>query len=702
MLWTSAVLVTSVLFPVARADDPAFSDVEALLDAGQYDRAWTVMQPLLAAEPTNALLATRAGAIRLAQGDLAAAAALFDRALAHEAELSAPARAALYNDLGRLQLQQGDPVKAAGALRRAVEIANTELEPGLARLYRLNLARALLARTDVTEALAEADALAAALRDEPARARKANQLIGLGALYRDAVDQYSAPARYRLEALAAWKAAEDAAASVGDARLQSYALGLAGELYEQDGRFGDSLDYARRAVFAAQQAEAPESLYRWEWLVARDLKCSGDADAALAAYRRTITTLRSIRSDLQRRPDGFQSVVGPVYYQYADVLMQSAGRTSDARRESLLLESRDAVEELKFAEVEDYFGNQCLASRGRPEDVQRIDRDAAVLYSVVFDDRLELLLSRGDQVTEYRVNVPRAALDELTRRLRLELQTAGDPDGHLADARALYDVLIRPLEAELDRQPPGTLVFVPDGSLRTIPLGALYDGRRYLVERFALATSPGLTLTDPRPIAEAGFSVFAGGLSDAVQGFPALPGVDRELSALADEFATPVYRNTQFSTERVTAGLQAGGYDIAHFATHGQFRGNYADSFLLTYGDRLSIDQLSGSIQSRQLQSGPLELVVMSACETAAGDDRAALGLAGLAIRAGARSALATLWAVDDAATARLVESFYRGLKEQGLSKSASLRQAQLALLGDAAFADPGNWAPFLLIGNWL
>lgn len=97
-----------------------------------------------------------------------------------------------------------------------------------------------------------------------------------------------------------------------------------------------------------------------------------------------------------------------------------------------------------------------------------------------------------------------------------------------------------------------------------------------------------------------------------------------------------------------------------------------------------------------------MELLTLSACQTAAGDDRAALGLAGVAVKAGARSALATLWFINDQATALLITEFYHQLRDPDLSKAKALQRAQLILLNDRRYQHPGYWSPFLLIGNWL
>jgi CHAT domain-containing protein len=141
---------------------------------------------------------------------------------------------------------------------------------------------------------------------------------------------------------------------------------------------------------------------------------------------------------------------------------------------------------------------------------------------------------------------------------------------------------------------------------------------------------------------------------------------------------------------------------MVHIASHGHFAAEVEQSFLLTAQGKLTLERLGQIIGRLRFRDQPLELLTLSACETARGDDRAALGLAGVAIKAGARSALATLWLVADDAAAILMTEFYRHLQVPGMSRARALQQAQILLLKHAQYADPFFWAPFLLINNWL
>jgi CHAT domain-containing protein len=178
--------------------------------------------------------------------------------------------------------------------------------------------------------------------------------------------------------------------------------------------------------------------------------------------------------------------------------------------------------------------------------------------------------------------------------------------------------------------------------------------------------------------------------------------VREELQGLQRLYGAVILLDQEFGSERLDRVLRQGAFEIVHIASHSQFAPDAAQSFLLTAQGKLTMAQLSQMVGRLRFREQPLELLTLSACETARGDDRAALGLAGVAIQAGARSALATLWLVADEAAVVLMDTFYRRLQDPGMSKARALQQAQLTLLRQPQHADPFFWAPFLLINNWL
>ena len=245
-------------------------------------------------------------------------------------------------------------------------------------------------------------------------------------------------------------------------------------------------------------------------------------------------------------------------------------------------------------------------------------------------------------------------------------------------------------------------MIVPDGPLRTIPLAVLHDGERFLVERYALATTPGLSLVGVAT-AEPISRVLAQRAHRARRRGFAGPAVRRggASKASSSTFPSRTYADEAFVTATLEREIVAGGYSIVHMATHARFEADYRRSFLLAFDDVITMDRLEDVMGSQRFTDRPVDLLVFSACQTAVGDERAALGLAGVAVKAGARSALASLWSINDESTALLIAEFYRQLAQPSNDKADALRGAQLALLNDERYRHPAYWAPFLMIGNW-
>ena len=499
------------------------------------------------------------------------------------------------------------------------------------------------------------------------------------------------------------------ATKLDDARLESYGWGHLGSLYEREGRVEEALLLTRRAVFSAQRVHAPESLYRWHWQTGRLLASQDKMDEAILAYRRAMHTLQPIRPELLVGSRGsqmtFRDTTGRLYFELSDLLLRRAAatKTSDPLRyRDLLIQAQDTMESFKAAELQDYFQDACVAAaQARSTSLAESTRDTVLIYPIVLSDRLELLASFPDGLKQFIVPVTGSVLTEEVNTFRRALEDRNRQD-YLPHARTLYDWLIRPLQADLDRAGITTLVFVPDGALRTIPMAPLHDGKDFLIAKYALAMTPGLMLTDPRPINRVNVKMLSAGLSESVQGFPALPNVEKELGSIRSLYGGTLLLNDQFKVIKMEQALKDQPFTILHIASHGTVQRDVRDSYILAFDDKITMDRLAELVGLLQFREAPLELLTLSACETAAGDDRAALGLAGVAIKAGARSALATLWFIDDAATSDLVAEFYRQLQNPAQSKAVALQQAQLSILQDPTRRHPSYWAPFLLINNWL
>ena len=619
---------------------------------------------------------------------------------------STEAAAQALNNLGNLLAAQGRFGDASRSYREALEAASKAGKKGIATRASTNLARALIDDGRYGEAIALLSVLGEELRALPSSHDKAYGLISVGRLHARLMGSGIEPVSVlSLRAYAALNDALGVAEAIQDPRASSYALGYLGELYEQGARYEDALRFAQRAIVAAQQADAPEILYRWQWQSGRLLKAQGNTEQAILAYQHAVYTLRAVRQDLAARGSrtSFREAVGPVFFQLADLLLAQSGTLTDPKRVTQnLVDARSAVEVLKGAELQDYFQDDCVtALRARTTGIDRLASNTAALYPIILQDRLELLLSMPEGMKRFTAPVGAQALISEVRSFRVLLEKRTTHQ-YLPHAQKLYDWLIRPIAVELDKAGIDTLVIVPDGALRTIPLGALHDGKQFLIARYALATTPGLTLTDPQPIKRERAQVMLTGLTDAVQGFAPLPYVAEELQTVHKLYGGTVRENKQFTIPNMEKDLEQTPFSIVHIASHGQFDSDVNKTFLLTYEGKLGMNKLEQILGISKFRTEPVELLTLSACQTAAGDDRAALGLAGIAIKAGARSALATLWTVNDPASAQLVSDFYRELQNPAVSKAKALQEAQLGLLKDARYRHPNYWSAFLLIGNWL
>ena len=518
----------------------------------------------------------------------------------------------------------------------------------------------------------------------------------------------AAPASERAALAAAYTVLREAAQlsrEIGDARHLSYALGNLGRLYQREQRLAEALYLTRLAEQAAEDAGAPEALFRWHWQAGQVLWAQDEAEAALQSYRRAVAILEDSRQETLAQygaaPVRFRQAVAPVYEDLVDALLQRAAQLGEEDAGvSLLLEARATVEQFRAAELRDYFRDECVIDlEAKNTRLEAVAKKVAVVYPIVLPERLELLVSLPGGLKRYTVPIESAKLWRTVRRFR-EAVEMRDAEVRVRGAGGmLYEWLVQPFAQELDDV--DTLVFVPGGALRTAPLAALYDGEDYLVRRFRVVVTPGLSLTDPRPLKREGAQFVMAGLSVPVQDFPALPAVPRELEAVQQLYGGRILLDREFTSDRLKQSLERP-VTVLHIASHAQFTGEDQSSFLLTYDGRLSMADLDRYLGVTRFRDQPLELLVLSACDTANGNERAALGLVGVGIKAGARSAMGSLWAIDDKAAAELVMAFYRGLKAPGVTKAEALQAAQWEMLGDRRYEHPYYWSAYVLVNNWL
>lgn len=486
-----------------------------------------------------------------------------------------------------------------------------------------------------------------------------------------------------------------------DSRAESLALGHLGALYEQMQQWREAENLTQKALVLALKVDARDIAYRWHWQLGRIQARRGDRKAAIAAYSEAIRLLKGLQRELvAMSPDlqvSFKEAVEPVYRELVGLLVQA-----DSFNQQDLQQARQTIEGLQRAEIENFIRSACLEVQ--LDEVGKVDSGAAIFYPIILLDRLTVIFALpGQPLQVHTIQQPKQKIEATLEQFLGSLNPLVSDQERLSLSQQLYDWLIRPAEPSLVANQIKTLVFVLDGSLRNIPIAALHDGQGYLLEKYGVAITPSLQLLGPQAApAKQNFQALIGALTEPRHGFPALPGVTVETETISRQMVSTVLLNQNFTETDLRHDLQADESSIVHLATHGQFSSNLDKTFILTWDQQLSIDALRELLLSRVANNRPIDLLVLSACQTAEGDQRAALGLAGMAVRSGARSTLGSLWAVNDQSTTELMVRFYRFLIQNHLSKAEALRRSQLELLQHSEYQHPYYWAPFVLIGNWL
>lgn len=363
------------------------------------------------------------------------------------------------------------------------------------------------------------------------------------------------------------------------------------------------------------------------------------------------------------------------------------------------------------------------------DNLRRLGQGAVLVYPLVLEDRLEIVLVSADAPPINKsVPVSRLQLETAIADFRTAITDPRKRHNRAAletPARQLYDWLIKPIENELTQADAETIIYAPDGRLRYIPLASLYDGERWLIERYRIDRITAASLTDfntqPPTQKRVLAAAFTQGTYEVVVGpaqftFAGLEFAGKEVDRLADTIPnTTTVLNREFTPQATVARMND--YNIVHLATHAALvSGQPEDSFIL-FGDGSHV-----SLRDIATWSLPnVDLVVLSACQTGLGgklgNGEEILGLGYQIQKTGAKAAIASLWAVDDGGTQVLMDAFYQHYSSGNLTKAEALRQAQIALItgnlpassapnAETAdirhFAHPYYWAPFILIGNGL
>ncbi|WP_373527768.1 CHAT domain-containing protein [Nostoc sp.] len=500
--------------------------------------------------------------------------------------------------------------------------------------------------------------------------------------------------------------------SLGDKRTEAYALKSLGGLYEESKQWSEAQDLTRQGLALAQSSNAPEITYTLEWQLGRLLWAQKDLNGAIAAYDAAVETLQSLRRDLVVNKDvlnqdvqfNFRDSVEPVYRQSVELLLKSQEGKPDQK---ILEKVRQRIEALQLAELDDFFREACLQGNRVALD-QVVDRDnptAAILYPIILQNELQVIVKIPKQpLQNYTTQISHTEVEKLLVELRKNLVNPTATKAVQTQAHQVYNWLLKPIESQLQKSGVNTLVFVLDGPLRNLPMAALYDGKQYLVEKYAIALSVGLQLLDPKPLVQQQLKALTAGLTQPplkFSKFAPLLAIKSEFDGITKAgVSTTSLLDSDFKKKNLESEIGAASFNIVHLATHGQFSSRLEDTFILDFDGQINVKDFDTLFRSQGKTI--VELLVLSACQTATGDSRAALGLAGAAVRSGARSTIASLWQIDDKSTAMFVSVFYKELKSGKISKAEAVHRAQLHLLKHPNYQAPSFWSAYVLIGNWL
>jgi CHAT domain-containing protein len=529
-----------------------------------------------------------------------------------------------------------------------------------------------------------------------------------------------------------------------DNRLQSYANGALGHFWEcrQDNQ--KALTYTQNAIVAADSnLNAKDSLYLWEWQAGRILD-KQQRKSAIESYQRAFETLEDIRQDiLTAKRDvqfDFRDVVRPLYRTLAQSRLEllQTGAIPDKQRDEELSKVVKTIDALKLAELQNYFGNDCVLSGLNPQQVDELLQDkqntkafenTVFLSSIILDGKTGILLQSANQQTKFKwIEDSQQGTNKIVSSDKLEKKIAEFREGLVKGRQAinydtttaaqLYDWIIRPFAEDIKVEKVKTLVFIQDGFLRSVPMAALYDSQqqKYLVENYAIATTPSLRLSVTKPNRSKQKALILGLTEKSIidgKTFPALDSIENEIDAVRKQIPNHTdLIDENFIPENFQQKIEQNTFPIVHIASHAQFGIIPEDTFIVTgKNKKLTISQLENSLQNLN-PSDSVELLALTACQTALGDERATLGLAGVALQVGVKSAIASLWNIQDVSTSKLVEEFYKNYREEGMSIAQALQKAQIKMINakklpasedmNIEYDNPALWAPMIVIGNWL
>lgn len=503
------------------------------------------------------------------------------------------------------------------------------------------------------------------------------------------------------------------ARSLQNLRAQSATFGMLANLSRDQGQTERAITQFKRAAALAQSVRAAELEYRWYRALGQlyvdadgtSLPARGFVDRAEQAYATAVAALNQVQTDSWSAGSSLQFAiqdeVEPIYREYLKIVLKNPQSKN-------LWQAIRVNQRLQQVELENFLrcGRLDFVSFG-----EMTSQQVTIFHILDLGEQVGIIVQdKSNQLHYY--TAPVEGVKDQAQNLVDNLQNnfvEVDESVFLPSAQLLYQSLIAPAKKNGYLPSEGTIAFSVDPLLQTIPMNLLHDGQNYLVQHYSIATLE-VGLRQPKKLPAGRLTALIAGLSEMSPSFKdpkvprdlkPLPAVDVEVANLQNATDATVLLNDRFTVRNFQQKLQLNNFPIVHLTTHGQFSSNPSETFLLAWDQPINIDQIYQVVRRRTDQDQPIELLVLSACQTAIGDRRSPIGIAGITAQAGSRATVASLWQVDANSTATLMTEFYEALGK-GKTKAEALRSAQIALLQNPRTAHPYYWSAFILVGSWL
>ncbi|MGL4502384.1 MAG: CHAT domain-containing protein, partial [Planktothrix sp.] len=535
------------------------------------------------------------------------------------------------------------------------------------------------------------------------------------------------------------------ARELADQRAQAYAMGELGWMKQQQGNWTEAEQWTRQAV-AITPPDAIDIRYQWEWQLGQILKAEGRTESAIRHYTEAVDLLQRVRQNLVAIAAGmgemnadlqfdFRDRVEPVYRELVGLLLDSQG--NEVTHQDHIQTALGVIELLQVAELENFLQcdlqpePQVRLARTVAEAKQKVseklelifqkDPNYALIYPMILPEKLEVVLAlAGQPLIHDSIPQSESTVKNKIKDLKLKLVDRREYQEREKISYEIYQWLIQPYKSKLRGK---SLIFIVDTPFQTIPMSALYDepNKQYLIETnpVSLVSSLQLLKNSSNSHRQLLSQVLTAGLSEGRTErnipFSNLDHVEQEITNVKQYFSRfQQFFEKTFTPSNLETSIQTSNFSIVHLATHGNFSSQRYLTFVLAGQGILELSDFNRLFKDNSdLSTNPIELLVLSACQTAKGDRKSALGIAGVTVTSRINNTLASLWSVNDKSTTILMTNFYQKLTEIYTSSPESnytfaqaLQEAQKIMITEknrrGLGHHPYHWSPFILVQNSL